>query len=116
MGLLRVAEARPGLTGTTEHPGNVQQLARVERATEGGPLQGGLHRTQPGEVGRAAHVEQGTGRAGLRLKAADLLQVGLRPEGAGPLLRGQAGRLRGQQLEHLRQLERADGFFKAFCH
>ena len=87
-----------------------------ERAAEGGPLQGGLHRAQSGEVGRASHVEQGAGGAGLRLKAADLLQVGLRPESAGPLLRGQAGRLRGQQLEHLRQLKRADGFFKAFCH
>ncbi len=88
-----------------EHPRDVEQLARVERAAEIRPRERGAHVLHARKGGAAAHGHHGLGRARLFDPAADLEAVGRGRQGEGALLGRLPHRLLRQHLQHRGQLE-----------
>ena len=88
-----------GRPGGGQDGGDVQQLPGVEAAPHVRPLEGAGHRLHPGKGGAAPEDHPVHGGGGLLQPLGHLLQVGLRPQAAGPLLPLLGHRLVGQQVQ-----------------
>ena len=102
--------------GSREHARNIEQLARVQHAAHVRALQRRAHVLDAGKRGAAGDDHHLGGGARLVQTTGDLGAVAGGDERSRPLARGAGDGLGREQLQHGRQLQRAEGFHRLFFH
>ena len=98
--------------GGGQHAGHAQQLAGVQHAAVVGAVQRLGHVLHPGEGGAAVQPQPRLGGVRLVQQMLHRRRVRHRPQPQTPRLGLVADGVAGKQLQHRRQLQRFNGFFK----
>ena len=99
-----------------QHTGNIQQFTGVQHTAVVGAVQWLRHILHTGERGAAVESQPRFGGIGLVQQAHHFLRLRAGHQLGAALLGGIADRLMAEHLQHGRQLQCADGFFKHFAH